>query len=73
MGAVVIPTDHLDLVLQTPEETLAFVEAMSPEDRAEVSPDWLARVRETPAGDPWSLSFTVVEREGMTSVGGCAF
>lgn len=73
MGAVVLPTDRLELVLQTPDEVLAFVEEMSPEDRAEVSPDWLARVRETPAGDPWSLSFTVVEGEGMTSVGGCAF
>ena len=73
MGAVVIPTARLDLVLQTPEEVLAFVEAMSPEDRAEVSPDWLARVRQTPAGDPWALGFTVVEREGRAAVGGCGF
>ena len=73
MGALVIPTDHLDLVLQTPEETLAFVEAMSPEDRAEVSPDWLARVRATPAGDPWALGFSVVERASGAAIGGCAF
>lgn len=73
MGAVVLPTARLELVLQTPDETLAFVEAMSPEDRAEVSPDWLARVRATPEGDPWALSFSVVERAVGAAVGSCAF
>ena len=73
MSGVVIPTARLDLVLQTPEETLAFVEAMPPEDRAEVSPDWIARVRQARAGDPWSLGFTVVEKESKAPVGGCAF
>lgn len=73
MGAVVIPIVRLDLVLQTPDEVIAFVEAMPPADRAEVSPDWLARVRETPVGDPWSLSFSVVERGGRAVVGSCGF
>lgn len=73
MSTAVLPTARLELVLQTPEETLAFVEAMPPEDRAEVSPDWIARVRRTQAGDPWSLGFTVRERESKASVGGCAF
>jgi RimJ/RimL family protein N-acetyltransferase len=73
MGTVVIPTDRLDLVLQTPDEAIAFVEAMPPEDRAEVSPDWLARVRATPAGDTWSLGFTVVERASGAAVGNCGF
>jgi ribosomal-protein-alanine N-acetyltransferase len=71
--AVVIPTARLDLVLQTPDEVLAWVESMPPADRAEVSPDWLARVRATPAGDPWALSFNVVERASGSAVGGCAF
>src|SRR3954451_25202512 len=73
MSTVVLPTDRLQLILQTPEETLAFVEAMPPEDRAEGSPDWIARVRRTQAGDPWSLGFTVVERESKASIGGCAY
>ena len=73
MSFVVIPTERLELVLQTPEETLAFVEAMPPEDRAEISPDWIARVKQTKAGDPWSLGYTVIERESKASVGGCAF
>jgi [ribosomal protein S5]-alanine N-acetyltransferase len=70
---VVIPTARLDLVLQTPDEVIAWVEAMTSADRAEVSPDWLARARAAPAGDPWALSFTVVERASGSAVGGCAF
>jgi RimJ/RimL family protein N-acetyltransferase len=73
MSAVVIPTTRLDLVLQTPDEVLARIEAMPPADRAEVSPDWLARVRSTPAGDPWALAFDVIERETGSSVGSCGF
>jgi RimJ/RimL family protein N-acetyltransferase len=68
-----IPAASLDLVLQTPDEVLAFIEAMPPADRAEVSPDWLARVRTTAPGDPWALGFTVVERSSGSAVGSCAF
>lgn len=68
-----IATPRLDLVLQTPEEVLAWVDSLPPADRAEVSPDWIARVRTTPAGDPWSLSFDVIERVSGASVGGCGF
>ena len=52
---------------------MAFVDAMPPEDRTEVSPDWIARVKKTKAGDSWSLGYTVIERESKASVGGCAF
>jgi [ribosomal protein S5]-alanine N-acetyltransferase len=71
--AIVIQTASLELVLQTPEEVLAWVESLSAADRAEVSPDWIARVRATTAGDPWSLSFRAVERASGSVVGGCAF
>jgi len=73
MPAVVIPTARLDLVLQTPDEVLAKIDAMPPTDRAEVSPDWLARVRVTKPGDVWALAFDVVERDAGTTVGGCGF
>jgi RimJ/RimL family protein N-acetyltransferase len=73
MTAVVIPTANLDLVLQTPDEVLAWVASLSPADRAEVSPAWIARVRATAAGDPWALGFTVVERASRSAVGSCAF
>ncbi|HKA07884.1 MAG TPA: GNAT family N-acetyltransferase [Gemmataceae bacterium] len=73
MSAVVIPTARLDLVLQSPDEVLARIEAMPPADRAEVSPDWLARVRVTRPGDVWALAFDVVERDTGSSVGSCGF
>jgi hypothetical protein len=45
-------TKNLDLVGKTREAALASVEAMRPEDKAQVSPDWLARVRASPLDDP---------------------
>jgi RimJ/RimL family protein N-acetyltransferase len=73
VGAVVIPSVRLDLVLMTPEEVIASVEALPPADRAEVSPAWLARVRGTAPGDAWALGFRVVERDGGAVVGSCGF
>jgi RimJ/RimL family protein N-acetyltransferase len=73
MATVEIPTARLTLVLQTPDEVLAHVEALSPADRAEVSPDWIARVRATAAGDPWALGFSTVERASGSVVGGCGY
>lgn len=68
-----IPTDRLTLVLQTTEEVLAHIEALSPADRAEVSPAWLARVRTSTGEDPWTHAFSMVERASGTVVGSCAF
>lgn len=73
MAGVVIPTVNLKLVLQTPDEVLAWVASLPPADRAEVSPAWLERARATAPGDPWSLSFNVVERASGAIVGACAF
>src|SRR5262249_46836204 len=49
------------------------VEALAPADRAEISPDWIVRVRATAAGDPWALGFTAVERASGSVVGGCGY
>jgi [ribosomal protein S5]-alanine N-acetyltransferase len=73
VAAIVIPTVHLNLILMTPDEVIAFFESLPPADRAEVSPAWLDRVRATPPGDPWQLSFSAVLREGGGVVGGCGF
>ena len=66
-----IETENLVLRLQGREEVLASIEAMSPADRAEVSPDWLARVQDSERADPWTHSFAMV-RDGST-IGGCAY
>ena len=73
MLPVIISTANLDLVLQSPDEVLAWVESLPAADRAEVSPDWIARVRSAAAGDVWALSFSIVERASRSAVGGCAF
>lgn len=73
MTTVQIASPRLELILQTPDEVLAWVESLPPADRVEVSPAWIERVRVTPAGDFWSLNFSVRERAGGPEVGGCAF
>ena len=73
MAKIIIPTASLDLLLQTPEEVLAWVASLPPADQAQVSPDWIARARATPAGDPWALGYTAVERATGGTVGGGAF
>ena len=73
MTEVEIQTENLTLVLQTRDETLASIEAMSPADRAEVSPEWLARVRASTGADPWTLGFAVVHRARATVIGSCGY
>ena len=73
MPEVEIQTENLKLVLQTPEETLAFIEALSTADKAQVSPDWLARVRASTEADPWTLGFIVVHRASATRIGSCGY
>jgi ribosomal-protein-alanine N-acetyltransferase len=69
---VVIDTPRLQLVLDSTDAVLARIDAMSPADRAEVSPEWLARMRAS-APSAWTHGFTAVERATRTAVGGCAF
>lgn len=71
--SLVIPTERLELRLQSPAEVLAYIESLPETVRAEVSPTWLARVRNTPDDDPWSLSFQIFDQGSQGFVGGCAF
>lgn len=73
MDTLVIRTNNLDLVLQTPEELLARIAELSPDDQTEVSTEWLARVRETSPGDHWRLGFRVVERASGAVIGDCGY
>lgn len=73
MPEVEIQTENLRLVLQTLEETLAAIEALSPADRAHVSDDWLARVRALTGADPWTLGFSMVHRASATVIGSCGY
>jgi len=66
-------TQRLTLVPHTIEETLARIEAMEPAQRAHVSPDWLARVRDATVADPWTLGFSMLLRDTGAVVGTCGF
>lgn len=62
----------LILVPKTVNEALSMVEAMTPSERQQVSPEWLARVR-SPNVDAWTLGFTLVRAEDRAQVGQCGF
>jgi len=68
----VLDTTRLRLVLETTESVLARIEALSPADRAQVSPEWLERMR-TSAPSAWTHGFAMVERATNASVGSAAF
>ena len=68
-----IQTENLRLKLQTRDETLAFIDALSPTERAEVSADWLARVHELTEPNPWALAFAVVHRADANVIGSCGY
>lgn len=46
---------------------------MEPAQRAHVSPDWLARVRDATVADPWTLGFSMLLRDTGAVVGTCGF
>jgi RimJ/RimL family protein N-acetyltransferase len=68
----VIETQRLRLALESTESVLARIDALSPEDRAQVSPDWVARMRDS-SPTPWTHGFAIVERASGSAVGSCGF
>jgi [ribosomal protein S5]-alanine N-acetyltransferase len=73
MTGLEIHTTNLKLVLQSPEQVLAWVEEMSDAVRAEISPVWLARVRALTSADPWSCFFSMVHRDDDAIIGQCGY
>jgi RimJ/RimL family protein N-acetyltransferase len=68
-----IHTTSLRLVPHTPADIRAQIEAMVPDQRAQVSPDWLARAYAATAPDPWILGFAIVHQANDAVVGWCGF
>ncbi len=66
-------TRHLNLIVMQRDAILAHLAALSPEDRAQVSLKWLARVEASTSADPWTHGFSIVHRESGHAVGQCAF
>lgn len=73
MSRADLETENLTLVLQTRDGVLSSIEAMSPLDRAEISPEWLARVKVSASADPWMHGFVIKHRATGTVVGSCAY
>jgi RimJ/RimL family protein N-acetyltransferase len=72
MPPLALHTAHLELVLDSTEAVLARIDAMSPTDRSQVSPEWVARMRRT-RPSPWTHGFTIVERLTSAPIGSCGF
>ena len=73
VSGIVLETERLRLALESPGELLARIEALSPAEREEVSPEWLARVREAEESDPWLHGFSIRNRASGAVVGACGF
>ena len=69
---ITIQTARLRLSLESTEDVLARIEALSPADRAEVSSEWLERVRSAPPG-PWTHGFSMTDSATGAPVGSCGF
>jgi RimJ/RimL family protein N-acetyltransferase len=68
-----LQTYRLKAILQTREEVEWMIETMSEYERAQISPDWLIRMRASGAADPWVHAFRVVRRDTDSTVGSCGF
>lgn len=73
MNPAPIHTKNLKLVPRELQEVRTSVETMAPADKAQLSPDWLARLHALREDDPWVLGFSLVRREGEVVVGMCGF
>jgi RimJ/RimL family protein N-acetyltransferase len=68
-----ISTPALELRLQTKTQVLLEYERMSLEDKRQVTPEWLDRVKSSQESDPWVHGFKMVLRDDGTEVGRCGF
>lgn len=73
MSEIIMRTERLDLVLEGPEAVLARMEALPPEDRAEVSPVWLEKLKALTEPDPWMMGFNLIDRASGLPVGSGGF
>lgn len=68
-----LQTEHLELALQSTEEVLARIRAMSPADQAEISPVWMARLRASTSANPWTHGFAITHRHEGRVIGSCGY
>jgi len=62
-------TVNLELVQKTRYDVQAMIDAMNPQEKAQLSADWLARFRASATADPWVHGFSAQHRESGAIVG----
>lgn len=67
-----LQTERLNLLLEDTDAVVTRIEAMPPEDRAQVSPAWLQQLCSSEPS-PWTHGFSIVERSSGIAVGSCGF
>ena len=73
MSLAPIETKSLKLVPKTRAETLAYLDRLLPEERAQVSPLWLALLERSGECSPWVHGFSMVEQGSGAVVGHAGF
>ena len=68
-----IQTGQLTLALKSPEEARTAIDALTPEQRRQVSPDWLARLASATSPDPWIHGFKLTHRPSGALIGSAGF
>lgn len=69
MSATHLQTGSLKLVPLALDEVRAWVEALAPSGKAQLSADWLARLHASTSDDPWTLGFSLLHRVDDVEVG----
>jgi [ribosomal protein S5]-alanine N-acetyltransferase len=70
---ILIESERLSFVLLSRAETRARIEAMTAEDRKQLSAAWLALVESSDESVPWIDGFSLVDRGTGATVGSCGF
>jgi ribosomal-protein-alanine N-acetyltransferase len=73
MSTILIKTPRLLIRQQTKEEALGHINALPPEDRAQVSPAWLAMLEESDIPSVWIVGFFMTLEATGEGVGSCGF
>jgi RimJ/RimL family protein N-acetyltransferase len=73
MNPTYLETARLRLVLRTRDETRAEIARMKPDEKAAVSPAWLALLEGSSQADPWIHGFTLIDRASGGTIGQCGF
>ena len=70
---ITILTERLILASQTRDQALCMISNLSPEDRLQVSDDWLALLDRSGYDDPWVHGFSIVLRSTNEAIGSGGF